>query len=357
MDGSFTADPALPAWLRAHLSDREAGDMDITTIAPDEIVAHDGARVIHLTGLDPDTEYEVEGTAVRTMALPAGELLCRFATVNDVHFGETVAGIFDGDESGAIRPRPGEPPYPQTMNRAAVKEMAAIDPAAVLVKGDLTSDGTVEEYQEFLDVYQPPFGDRMLHIRGNHESYNESPFAQWPIVHRDVPGARLVMVDTSLDRLVYGGFSAEQAHAVAELTADSPVPVLLFGHHQVFVEGTDPDSDRFFAITPDDSLRLIDTIATNPKIRGYFAGHTHRNRVVHFDATDDVPFVEVASVKDFPGSWAEYRVYETAVLQIHRRISTPEALDWTERTRAMFAGYYPTYSFGELSDRCFSISV
>jgi hypothetical protein len=61
-------------------------------------------------------------------------------------------------------------------------------------------------------------------------------------------------------------------------------------------------------------------------------------------------------VKDFPGSWAEYRVYEGGILQVHRRISAPEALDWTDRTRAMFGGLYPAYSFGAMSDRCFAIS-
>jgi hypothetical protein len=66
--------------------------------------------------------------------------------------------------------------------------------------------------------------------------------------------------------------------------------------------------------------------------------------------------VEVACVKDYPGSWAEYRVFEGGVLQVHRRISTPEALDWTERTRVMFGGLYPDYAFGSLADRCFAIT-
>ncbi len=45
-------------------------------------------------------------------------------------------------------------------------------------------------------------------------------------------------------------------------------------------------------------------------------------------------------MKDFPGTWAEYRVHEGGVMQVHRRISTPEALAWTDQTRAMFAGFY-----------------
>jgi hypothetical protein len=48
-------------------------------------------------------------------------------------------------------------------------------------------------------------------------------------------------------------------------------------------------------------------------------------------------------------------VFEGGILQVHRRISTREALDWTDRTRAMFFGQYATYSFGQLTDRCFAL--
>ncbi|MBV8304618.1 MAG: hypothetical protein JOZ04_10445, partial [Acidimicrobiia bacterium] len=47
--------------------------------------------------------------------------------------------------------------------------------------------------------------------------------------------------------------------------------------------------------------------------------------------------------------------FEGGILQVHRRISTPDALEWTERTRAMFGGLYPEYAFGKLDDRCFPI--
>ena len=90
-------------------------------------------------------------------------------------------------------------------------------------------------------------------------------------------------------------------------------------------------------------------------MRGYFAGHTHRNRVRRFAATGDVPWVEVACVKDYPGAWAEYRVYDGGIVQIEHRISTPEALAWTEQTRHMYAGLYHDYAFGSLADRCFVV--
>ena len=65
--------------------------------------------------------------------------------------------------------------------------------------------------------------------------------------------------------------------------------------------------------------------------------------------------MEVACVKDFPGAWAEYRVFEGGILQVHRRIASPEALAWSEKCRALFGGLYPQYAFGELGDRCFAI--
>jgi hypothetical protein len=38
-----------------------------------------------------------------------------------------------------------------------------------------------------------------------------------------------------------------------------------------------------------------------------------------------------------------------------RRISAPDALAWTDRTRGMFAGHYAAYSFGRVEDRCLAV--
>jgi len=44
------------------------------------------------------------------------------------------------------------------------------------------------------------------------------------------------------------------------------------------------------------------------------------------------------------------------ILQIHRRISSPDALEWSDHCREMFGGLYPLYSFGQLTDRCFVVN-
>jgi hypothetical protein len=133
--------------------------------------------------------------------------------------------------------------------------------------------------------------------------------------------------------------------------------VLVFGHHHL----GDPDSpekaDRTFGIDLADSAALLELVARRPAIRGYFAGHTHRNRVRRFGPTGEVPWVEVACVKDYPGTWAEYRVHEGGIVQIAHRISTPDALVWTEKTRHMYHGLYHDYALGQLADRCFAIST
>src|SRR5262249_48372616 len=113
--------------------------------------------------------------------------------------------------------------------------------------------------------------------------------------------------------------------------------------------------EDYFGINPTDSELLVDIVARRPSIAGYFAGHTHRNRVRRFAATGSVPWVEVACVKDYPGAWAEDQVYDGGVLQIEHRVSTPEALAWTEKTRHMSAGLYHDYAFGSLADRCFAM--
>jgi Icc protein len=119
----------------------------------------------------------------------------------------------------------------------------------------------------------------------------------------------------------------------------------------------EPRHDATFGIIPEDTEALAAVMARRPRLVGYFAGHTHRNRVVELPGAPGVPFVEVACVKDYPGSWAEYRVYDDLILQVHRRISAPEALAWTERTRNMYGGSYAGYARGRLAHRCFAIDA
>jgi Icc protein len=333
-------------------------DLELTTVADDEAVFHRGDEVLRHDGLEPDTEYTLHGVTFRTLPRPPGQRLATFATVNDVHFGEVECGHVEGMDIGPVLHRePGEEPYPETMNRGAVAEMLALGPDAVVVKGDLTTHGTVEEFKAFLGVYEAAFGPKLHYVRGNHDAAHGEEFAADAPLRIDLPGVTLAVLDTVIPGLATGQVSAPQLAWLDDLagSAERDRPVLVFGHHHPWMPGSNTREPGYFGINPDDSEKLVEVVARRPAISGYFAGHTHRNRVRRFAATGDVPWVEVACVKDFPGAWAEYRVFEGGVLQVHRRISSPDALAWTNATRAMFQGFYPQYAFGALADRCFGV--
>jgi len=344
----------------ATLNDPSTGDAlrpELTTVADDQAVVHTGTSVRSYDDLPPDTTVELDGVTAHTLVRP-GELLCRFATVNDVHFGETEAGKIDGvDEWPTYSVPAGTDPYPEFMNAGAVAEMAAIAPALVVVKGDLTADGSVAEYERFLDVYGGAFGDRLLHVRGNHESFPGLDRADWPMQERQLPGATVALLDTSRDLRINGDLSVEQLDWLDELGARADRPVLVFGHHPVWNPAEEPRHDATFGLVPDATEALAATFARRPALVGYFAGHTHRNRVIELPGAPGRPFAEVASAKEFPGSWAEYRVFDGGILQVHRRISTPAALAWSERTRHMYGGLYQDYALGRLGERCFAMGV
>jgi Icc protein len=246
---------------------------------------------------------------------------------------------------------PGEEPYPEVMNRGAVAEIQAIEPDAVVAKGDLTTHGTEGEYADFLGCYQKAFGSRLSWVRGNHDG-DLAPFGRQEVA---LAGVTLAVLDTSVAGLASGRLDDEQLDWLDELGARADQPVLVFGHHHPWDPASRARPDTYFGIHPDDSERLVEVVARRPSLVGYFAGHTHRNRVRRFSATGPVPWVEVACVKDFPGAWAEYRVFEGGILQIVHRIATSAALAWSEACRAMIGGLYPQYAFGQIEDRCFRV--
>jgi hypothetical protein len=194
-------------------------------------------------------------------------------------------------------------------------------------------------------------------VRGNHDAYHGEDFASHAPLLVTLPGVTLAVIDTSIPGKASGGVSAPTLEWLDQTAAEADRPVLVFGHHHAWNPDSEERPEAYFGINPDDSEQLVAVVARRPRIVGYFAGHTHRNRVRRFSATGDVPWVEVACVKDFPGAWAEYRVYEGGILQVFRRISAPDALAWSDKTRDMYAGLYEMYAFGAIEDRCFPIAT
>jgi hypothetical protein len=124
--------------------------------------------------------------------------------------------------------------------------------------------------------------------------------------------------------------------------------VLVFAHHPSF----NPDPN--YGLAPADHEALLALIARRENIAGYLSGHTHSNHVVRDPRARDVPCVEVACTKDYPGAWAEYRVYEGGYTQVMRRAAAPAAREWSELGRTMIQGIYRDLVLGTIDDRCFT---
>jgi Icc protein len=337
-----------------------------TAVGANEVETTGRFHSARISGLEPETLYalRVDGfesspllpAEVTTMARPPGRLVATFATANDVHFGEVECGRIGIDEEvGPIfSVEPGEMPYPEVMNHGAIDEMIALRPDTVVVKGDLTDRGTEQEYDAFCAAYGR-LGERMHHIRGNHDAMITTSIAAHGPFSIELDGVTLAVLDTVVPGIDRGAIDARQLEWLDELAGETSAPVLVLGHHHPWDPSSNERSATYFGINPDDSEALCAVIARREAIAGYFAGHTHRTRARYFESARNVPIVEIACVKDYPGAWAEYRVYEGGYTQVTRRVSTPEAMAWTEKTRGMFAGLYRDYALGSLSDRCLSV--
>jgi predicted phosphodiesterase len=338
------------------------GNVVTTRVGDTEVGTTGPLHTARIVGLEPDTEYAltVEGAPsggrlparVRTLACPGGRLLATIATANDVHFGETECGKTGDPATDAIGPvlsvAPGATPYPEVMNGAVVDEMLELDPDVVVVKGDLTDSGRAEEYEAFLACYGR-LGDRMRHVRGNHDAMRDPELARCDAPYAvQLDGLVLAVLDTTVPGHVGGALPAEQRGWLDELAGASAAPVLVFAHHPSF------NLDAHYGLPPADHHALLDLVARRENIVGYLAGHTHTNQVVRYAQTGGVPFVEVACAKDYPGAWAEYRVYGGGYTQVMRRVTAPAARTWSELCRTMIQGIYPDLVLGSIADRCFT---
>jgi Icc protein len=355
------ADPAAarpPVDLAASGPDAGGPPIELTTVTTDSATFHRGTDVTIVDGLQPASDYRRFGIAYSTLPLPPGRLRCRLATVNDVHFGETEAGRVGDSELGPIlRVAAGAMPYPEMMNRAAADELGAADTAtpfaAVIVKGDLTSVGAPEEFAAFEDCYGAPFGARLHAVRGNHDclaGQDEYTGDQWI----GLDGVAVALLDTAVPGFDHGRVDDDQLDWLDAHASEATDPVLVMGHHPQYLGAREDNPD--FSLTPASSAALDELFVRRRAIVAYTAGHTHRHRVQR--AGGWVPSIEVGCVKDFPGSWAEYQVYDGGILQIVHRISAPEALAWSEQCRVLYADFgvdYAAYALGRLDDRCLAI--
>ncbi len=344
-----------------------------TGVAADlEVEAGPGAIV--LAGLPPDRTITIHasGSALaghepatlhaRTLPSLPGEELFRLATISDLHLG--ARGF--GHRGTIVEPVGGDLPHPFRCATAAVEDAARWGAQRLVVKGDTTNRGAVDEWRAYAGlVAAAPFP--VDAIPGNHDrGYRpatpglvpEEAAAVFglsiasPLLIRDVPGLRVVLLDSTTAGRNRGHVASLIADAVDATRDAGPAgSVLIVLHHQLHryavAEGWPLGVDHA------ESRDLLERLgAVHPRVL-VTSGHTHRHR--RWDHAGTVS-TQVGSTKDFPGVWAGYVAHEGGLRQVVRRVERPDCLAWTDQTRRAAFGVWRWVAPGRLSSRCFTVT-
>lgn len=337
----------------------EAGvAVDLDEVAPVGAAVLDGlpaGRRLVIRASGPALGHASIERSATTLASPPGEELVRIATIGDLHFGTRVFG-----HRGTIveRPRP-EVAHPLRCAQAAADEAVAWGASRMVAKGDLTNVGRIGEwraYARFVAGLPIPVDA----IPGNHDRYDRRfdvddalavhhlSIAR-PLLVRDLPGLRTVLVDTTIPGRNRGRVTPvldDLLDAAADAPRDGGVLVVL--HHQLqahlLPEGWPIGIDHR------ESVALLDRLgATHPNVV-VTSGHTHRHR--RWDHAG-VTATQVGSTKDYPGVWAGYAVHEGGLRQVVRRVARPDCIAWTEHSARAAFGAWRYVAPGPLRARCF----
>ncbi len=348
-----------------------------------------GTRLVRVEGLEPDTEYALEIAAeggaksepsrylparVRTLPAPRGARVARFATLNDLHFGEPRFGgrMTEDHEYGDAAPgfplareTDGDVPYWRLLNEDAVADINATGVDAVVIKGDIADRGLRAQFEiaartfgGFTAPWHAFLGNHDFYGRKHGEEVDGYALLGQPRAPRafDLGGWRMVLLDTVEPGDHHGVFPDARLRWLEHELADSrerAQPTLLLTHHQPVPPEHAASYPNSIGIIPEHSTRMFALLGKNPHVRGVLIGHTHRNRVRRYPASGAIPFVEVNCVKDYPGGFAVYELYDDGTFrQEVRRTSTPRALAHSTRCRDFFKGGYRDFALGTLGERC-----
>lgn len=349
-----------------------------------------GTRLLRIEELDPAHAYGIELSAkgaepperdarfpetVTTLPATEASQVGSFASLNDLHFGEARFGGSPSDDGEfgdeapgypAVRETDDEQPYWLVMNEDAVADINAAGVDAVVIKGDIADRGQREQFEIAARTFSR---FEMPHhaFLGNHDHYGllrgeevdgYALLGQAPAPRSiDLGGWRLLLLDTVEPGEHHGIFPDARMRWLEEAleeTRELAIPTLLFMHHQpVPPEHRNTFTNRI-GILSEHSLRLFDLIGKNPQISAVLIGHTHQNRVRRYPTAGSVPFVEINCVKDYPGGFAHYRLYDDGSFrQEVRRTSSERALAHSTRCSGFFKGGYRHFALGSLAERSF----
>lgn len=405
---TVTDDSAVVTWV----TNRSApSKLDCWSLAGSSCEAEGAAGLYHaveLTALAPGTIYfyRIAGDApapptaqspgvFRTLDRP-GDYLFSFASLNDMHVGETVSGQATAVAGNPIPPsfEQANPPYWRIMSEGAVAAIRQRGVAFTIVKGDLTSDGGKErsgspgnQFDAAEQILAALGAGEVFPVRGNHDKSLALFLSK--LFSPLTSGATLASTnDRSTDLDPHYDFSfdwtagGEAFHFVALDTWDNDMPLpppsplqppnavgggrltadqldwldrdlAANAAKRTFVSMHHPSSELasltavppvIFAVRQPDSALFLQRIAAHANVVAVLSGHTHRNWITESALAPGVPFAETAAAKEYPGGYALYKVFTGGYVQAFYKCTTPGCLAWSEQTRGEYLNLYPLYA-------------
>ncbi|MCW5892074.1 MAG: metallophosphoesterase family protein [bacterium] len=311
---------------------------------------------------------------------PPGRFLFSVALCNDLHVGETTAGLVGGTPITGIQQEPGLPPYPEVMLRALVHDATRLGASFLLAAGDITAEAAPVDLSRAGKLLRR-FGRYRRHwfvTRGNHdrahdgEEYAACRIGRWQghdcfqdrffpagepgYFARELQGLRILGLDT-YDKPGRGNdagaLSGEQlAWFRDELGRARDQPTIVFGHHPLIVEQSPFPTSASNTLEPAQVATLLSDYAGTPGLFLHHAGHTHRNKRTISAAAPNVTMQEVAACKEYPGGFSLLRLYTGGFAMNFHKTRSRLARRWSERSRQEILGLWPQFSLGaSVSDR------
>lgn len=421
----FTGDPLMQDEFGRPLPVRAPGRVLIGT-SPDPrtwrvVGSHDSTayHYVEVTGLRPGSTYywraESGGLPALPTALtptgptptpappvfttlvpPAGKEVGRVAWLNDLHFGEQVAGLAysNPDLPGGGLP-PGFPvdpdhPYWRFMSQGAVRDARARGCTVLLANGDLSNESepsALRECRRTLDAFgtlggadhvAPGDAPRYFVTRGNHDRQRDQGRVDGRLVddfdrrfgEGFEPGSQhfSVSVGTGRARYRFVGLDSNDGTATGVLRAseleyleaelargEATIPLF---HHPASatasLTGLPPLANGLDAA---DARAFRELLGRHDNAAGVYAGHTHRNHRSADVETGVMPYFEGGAVKEYPGGYTVVRLFEKGYMVNFHKTRSTAARAWSERTRGEYFGLAPNYLLGSLEDRNWTYDV
>jgi Icc protein len=311
---------------------------------------------------------------------PPGRFLFSIVLCNDLHMGETQAGLVGGLPFEGIQQEPGLPPYPEVMLEALVHDASALDASYLLAAGDISAEAVPGDLSRAGQLLQR-FGKYRRDVfvtRGNHDrahagdAWSTCTVGQWQgndcfhdrffpgdqpsYFTRELQGLRIIGIDT-YDKPGGGGdagaLSTDQfAWFREQLARERHQPTIVFGHHPLVVQ------DSPFPISASNSLdstqaaTILGDYARMPGMFLHHAGHTHRNKRTISPIAPKVLHQEIGAGKEYPGGFSLLRLHTQGYALNFYKTRSDLARAWSERSRQEIAGLWPQFSLGSrVSDR------